>query len=284
MMPQLLQLNYFLKDFKLKKSIFITGAASGIGRATAILFANKGWNVGLFDINEEGLESVAKEIGHNACMYQKLDVTKIDEWQSAKKNFSDFTGGTCDLFFNNAGIANFAGKFEDIPLEEMNKIIDVNFKGVVNGCLTMLDLLKNTDNSVLLNTCSIAGLVPAPGISVYGATKFAVRGLTESLRIEFDYHNVRVSEINPWFTDTPILDAKRASDDMESPWERDFVNERTKIYPVEQVANAVWHSYTNKRIHNPLGFEGKFSSFFMNLCPSLIRFLSKRMFKDTFLN
>jgi len=217
-------------------------------------------------------------------MYQKLDVTKIDEWKSAEESFSNFSGGKCDLFFNNAGIANFAGKFEDVPLEEINKIIDVNFKGVVNGCLIMLNLLKNTENSVLLNTCSIAGLAPAPGISVYGATKFAVRGLTESLRIEFDHYNVRVSEINPWFTDTPILDAKKVSENMESSLEKDFINERTKIYPVEQVANAVWHSYTNKRIHNPLGFEGKFSSFFMNLCPSFIRFLSKRMYKDTFLN
>ena len=283
-MPPLLQRNYLLKDFNLKKNIFITGAASGIGRATAILFAKKGWNVGLFDINEQGLESVAKEIGHNRCMYQKLDVTKIDEWKSAEENFSNFSGGKCDLFFNNAGIANFAGKFEDVPSEEIDKIIDVNFKGVVNGCLTMLNLLKNTKGSVLLNTCSIAGLVPAPGISVYGATKFAVRGLTESLRIEFEQYNVRVSEINPWFTDTPILEARQVSENMGSPWDKDFVNERTKIYPVEQVANAVWHSYTNKRIHNPLGFEGKFASFFMNLCPSLIRFLSRRMFKDTFLN
>jgi len=268
----------------MNKSIFITGAASGIGKATAIFFANQGWNVGLFDINEKGLESVANEIGHNSCMYQKLDVTNIHEWKSAQESFSNFTGGTCDLFFNNAGIANYAGKFEDIPLEEMNKIIDVNFKGVVNGCLTMLDLLKKTKNSVLLNTCSIAGLVPAPGISVYGATKFAVRGLTESLSIEFDRHNVRVSEINPWFTETPILEAKKVSEDMESPWERGFVEERTKIYPVETVANAVWKAYHSKKIHHPLGFEGKIASFFMKVCPSLIRFLSKRMFKDTFLN
>ena len=72
------------------------------------------------------------------CMYQKLDVTKIDEWKSAEESFSNFSGGKCDLFFNNAGIANFAGKFEDVPLEEINKIIDVNFKGVVNGCLICL--------------------------------------------------------------------------------------------------------------------------------------------------
>ena len=107
------------------RSIFITGAASGIGKATAISFAQKGWNVGIFDINEEGLKSVADTIGHNKCMYQKLDVTDINDWKNAEKMFSQYTGGTCDLFFNNAGIANFAGAFEDIHIEEMHKIIDV---------------------------------------------------------------------------------------------------------------------------------------------------------------
>ena len=72
---------------KNKKSIFITGAASGIGKATAIYFSKMGWEVGLFDINEDGLEDVAKEIGHNSCMYQKLDVTNIeDEYERLLKN------------------------------------------------------------------------------------------------------------------------------------------------------------------------------------------------------
>ena len=82
------------------KSIFITGAASGIGKATAISFAEKGWNVGLFDINEEGLKEVANLIGHNKCMYQKLDVTSIQEWKEAEKSFSEYTSGTCNIFFN----------------------------------------------------------------------------------------------------------------------------------------------------------------------------------------
>ena len=67
------------------KSIFITGAASGIGKATAISFAKKGWNVGLFDINQDGLKEVAEIIGHNKCMYQKLDVTNIEDWIEAEK-------------------------------------------------------------------------------------------------------------------------------------------------------------------------------------------------------
>ena len=165
---------------KNKKSIFITGAASGIGKATAIYFAKMGWEVGLFDINEDGLENVAKEIGHNSCMYQKLDVTDIEEWNSARESFEKYTNGKCDLFFNNAGIANFTGRVEDIPIKESQKIVDVNLNGVINGIYAILPLLKKTDKSVIVNTSSIGGFVLCPGEAVYYATKLAVRGLTES--------------------------------------------------------------------------------------------------------
>ena len=194
------------------KSIFITGAASGIGKATAISFAENGWNVGLFDINQEGLKEVAEIIGHNKCMYQKLDVTNIEDWIEAEKSFSQYTGGRCDIFFNNAGIANFAGAFEDIKIEEMNKIIDVNFKGVVNGCFTMLEILRSTENSMLLNTSSVAGLITAPGISVYGATKHAVSSLTENLRIEFERYGIKVSEINPGLVETDFSNVRFKGD------------------------------------------------------------------------
>jgi len=265
------------------KSIFITGAASGIGKATAISFANKGWNVGLFDINEEGLEEVANLIGHNKCMYQKLDVTSIHEWKEAEKSFSEYTSGKCNIFFNNAGIANFAGAFEDVNIDEIHKIIDVNLKGVANGCLSMLRLLKNTENSLLLNTSSVAGLVPTPGIAIYGATKHAVTSLTESLRIEYERHGVRVSEINPWFTETPILDATNVSSDMKSQWEREFVNQRTKVHPVSRVVDKVWLAYQSNKIHYPIGFEANFASIFMRFIPSFIRRMSKKLFNDTFI-
>ena len=89
----------------MNKNIFITGAASGIGKATALYFAKKGWNVGLFDINEEGLKEV-DVIGHNSCMYKKLDVTNLEQWTDAVDAYSEYTNGTCNLFFNNAGIAH----------------------------------------------------------------------------------------------------------------------------------------------------------------------------------
>ena len=216
-------------------------------------------------------------------MYQKLDVTVYEEWVSASKSFSDYTNGSCDLFFNNAGIANFAGAFEDIQIDEVHKIIDVNFKGVVNGCRSMLDLLKNTKNSMILNTSSVAGLVTTPGISVYGATKHAVSSLTESLRIEFERYGVRVSEINPWFTETPILDAKAVTGNMKSQLDRNTLYEKTTVYPVEKVVDTVWSAYSNNKIHNPIGFEAKFAASVTRIFPSFIRWLSKKSFKNTFI-
>lgn len=267
---------------KKKKSIFITGAASGIGKATAIYFANKGWEVGLFDINEEGLSDLAREIGHNSCMYHKLDVTITSEWEIARESFEKYTNGKCDLFFNNAGIANFTGRIEDIPVNEAHKVVDVNLNGVINGIYAILPLLKKTDKSVIVNTSSIGGFVPVPGAAVYSATKFAVRGLTESLNIEFHKYGISVCEINPWFTETPILNAEQVTQRMDGTFNRDKINEISKIYPPEKVAQTVFSIYQNKKVHNKIGWEGKLASFIMSYFPFLIRRFSRNMYKNNF--
>ena len=266
-----------------KKSICITGGASGMGLETGLFFSRKGWLVGLLDKDLALLNEAAILFDPETVMVAEVDVTSPDNLDRAMNNFSVFSGGRLDIMFNNAGIANFAGAFEDIKIEEMNKIIDVNFKGVVNGCFTMLEILKSTKNSMLLNTSSVAGLITAPGISVYGATKHAVSSLTENLRIEFERYGIKVSEINPWFTETPILDAEAVTLGAKSQLDREFVNQKTKVYPVEKVVSSVWSAYDSSRIHHPIGFEAKFASFFMRHLPSLIRGLSKKLFKDSFI-
>ena len=132
----------------MNKNIFITGAASGIGKATALYFAKKGWNVGLFDINEEGLKEVANEIGHNSCMYKKLDVTNLDQWTDAVDAYSEYTNGTCNLFFNNAGIAAFTGRIEDIPIQEAHNVVNINLNGVINGAVSYTHLTLPTNREV----------------------------------------------------------------------------------------------------------------------------------------
>ena len=266
----------------INKNIFITGAASGIGKATALYFARKGWNVGLFDINEEGLQEVANKIGHNSCMFKRLDVTNLEQWTDAVDAYSEYTNGKCDLFFNNAGIAAFTGRIEDIPIQEAHNIVNINLNGVINGVYKVLPLLKNTNQSMIINTGSVGSFLPVPGAAVYSATKFAVRGLTEGLNIEFAKHGIKVSELNPWFTETPILDAKQSTPLMDGALQRDVIKSRSVIHTTEKVAKRVFKIYHTRSIHNVVGFTGNLAVFIMRYCPAIIRRMSRKMYADYF--
>ena len=148
-----------------RKSIFITGAASGIGAETARYFSKKGWFCGLYDINEMGLRAVAAEIGAGNCHVARLDVTNRADWAAAIEGFSAATGGRMDILFNNAGIGRH-GWFEDVPPQDSDLVIDINVKGVVNGVYAALPLLKATTGARIINTASTAGIVGAPQLAV----------------------------------------------------------------------------------------------------------------------
>ncbi|MBW2674187.1 MAG: SDR family NAD(P)-dependent oxidoreductase, partial [Deltaproteobacteria bacterium] len=173
-----------------RKSIFITGAASGIGRATARLFARNGWFVGIFDVNEQGLEALVSEIGAENRHAATLDVSDRAAYQAVLKDFGDKTGGTLDLLFNNAGIGK-GSLFGEMDFADIEKIIQVNLMGVVIGIHAAYPMLKNTPNSLCFTTSSSSGILGVPGIATYSATKHAVKGLTEALSIEFSLFGIR---------------------------------------------------------------------------------------------
>ena len=145
-----------------RKSIFITGAASGIGAETARLFSKEGWFCGLYDINTAGLADVAGELGAGNSVYAKLDVRDRNDWALAVKSFSEATDGNMHVLFNNAGIGRH-GWFEDISGEDNDLVVDVNVKGVINGVQACLPLLKDTAGARIVNTASTAGMVGSPG-------------------------------------------------------------------------------------------------------------------------
>jgi len=111
-----------------RKSIFITGAASGMGRETARLFSSRGWFVGAYDIDEKGLATLEQELGSDNCAQRRLDVSQLDEFNDAMRSFAEETGGRMDLLFANAGIGE-SGWFEDIPFEAALRVVQVNFVG-----------------------------------------------------------------------------------------------------------------------------------------------------------
>ncbi len=130
-----------------KQTIFITGAASGIGRATAKLFAERGWFVGAADLDADGLASLQGEIGAENCFIATLDVTDKDAFDGVIQAFGEATRGRLDILYNNAGIG-VAGFFEDIPFEKTLDVVQVNLVGVLNGIHAALPQLKETPNSL----------------------------------------------------------------------------------------------------------------------------------------
>ena len=192
----------------MRKTIFITGAASGIGRATADLFSRKGWFVGMFDLDGEKLAEASRDIGENNCCYKVTDVGDIDSVHSAVAFFSEKTNYRMDALFNCAGIMRL-NSFDEIPHSEHIRTIDVNVTGVLNGIYASLDLLKKTDNSCIISMCSASAFYGVPGLATYSASKFFVKGLTEALNIEFKKFNIRVCDLMPSYVSTPMVEKQK---------------------------------------------------------------------------
>lgn len=251
-----------------QKAIFITGAASGIGRATAVHFAGQGWLAGLADIDEAGLAETAAllPVGHSSI--HRLDVRDRAEWRMALADFTQKSGGRLDVMFNNAGVAR-AGPYGEVRPEDHDLLVDVNFKGVMYGAEAAFPYLKATPGSCLLNTASAAGIFGPPGMAIYAGTKFAVRGMTESLDAEWAEFGIRVRSLMPGFIDTPLLDAITAGSNQTA---RENVRATgLEFTPVEQVAKAAWDAVHGKHIHIPIGKTAKRAMFLARWFPGILR-------------
>lgn len=237
-----------------RKSIFITGAASGIGRATAKLFANRGWYVGATDRDSGGLDSLRSEAGANSIWTQTVDVTSKPDLEAALTAFFAASGNRLDLMFNNAGIGE-SGWFEDVPYDAAMRVVQINFVGVLNGAYASLPFLKQTPNSLMFSTSSSSATYGMPRIAVYAATKFAVKGLTEALSAEWQRHGVRVADMLPGLIDTAILrNTPDHTGERPKPTEDEFYANAPKtgpfrLTPPEAVAETVWSAYHGDKIH-----------------------------------
>lgn len=219
------------------RSIFITGAASGIGRATARRFAREGWFVGAFDVNSDGLKALESEIN---CFTRTLDVADREDYAAAIAAFGEKTGGTMDMLFNNAGIGR-GGPFEEMPWDDVMAVVNVNFVGVLNGVSLALPLLRKTPNALCFTTSSSSATYGMPGIAVYSATKHAVKGLTEALSVEFKRLGIRAADTLPGLINTAIIPPEAVD---RAPKDGMF-----RLIEPEEVAEAAWNAYASDKIH-----------------------------------
>ena len=186
----------------------ITGAASGIGRALALELAARGCDVALADVDQPGLESVAKEI--TAAHSRRVTVRHVDV--ADPKQIQDFAISAVadfpalNLLFNNAGVA-LLGQFDEFDPAQMAWLMEINFWGVVRGTRAFLQQLQSRPQAHIINISSIFGIIAPAGQSAYAASKFAVRGFSEALRHELAMNksSVRLSVVHPGGVKTNIV-------------------------------------------------------------------------------
>jgi 3-oxoacyl-[acyl-carrier protein] reductase len=184
----------------------ITGAGSGIGRCSALAFADEGASVVVADVQAATAEETAQQIRSRGGKAHavKVDVTRYDQVERMIATAID-SFGRLDVLFNNAGLPQAFTPFEDSSDDLYNRIFDVNVKGVFYGCRAAIPHMKAHGGGVILNTASTAGIRPRPGLAVYNASKAAVITMTKSLAVELAPHRIRVVSICPVATDTPML-------------------------------------------------------------------------------
>lgn len=187
---------------------FVTGTASGLGRAFALHLAADGWTVGLADIDAEGLPAVAHAVRDSGGTPHPvtLDVTDANACADAADAFLDAHGGI-DLLINNAGIGA-GGPFRDTTLDDWHAVLNVNLMGVVHGCKAFADALFDGGGHVL-NVASLAAVAAAPRMSIYNVSKAGVKALSETLYGEWKDQGVHVAVLLPGFLKTNIDTALR---------------------------------------------------------------------------
>ena len=191
----------------------VTGGASGIGRAISGALVARGDTVVVADINASGAAAVARELearGPGSATSVSLDVTDARGFEQAVAG-ARAEHGRVDLLFNNAGIG-VGGPVEELALAHWERTLDVNLRGVVHGVRAVYPVMIEQGSGHIVNTASLAGLLPFPLGVPYAMTKHAVVGLSLSLRAEARIHGVRVSAVCPGVIDTPILDGEGPPD------------------------------------------------------------------------
>lgn len=265
------------------KTALVTGAASGIGKATAIAFAERGADLFLCDLNEAGLketEAMARALGRRAWI-RRVDVSRRDEMEAFAREVHSQVEAV-DILMNNAGVG-LGASFQESLLEDWDWIVGINLFGVVHGLHFFVPaMVRRARGGHVVNVSSAAGYVAAEALCAYSTTKFAVLGLSEALREELAPHAIGVTAICPGIINTPIIQSSRyrgrAADPELQRQALEFYRRRN--YGPERVARNVLRAIQRNRRVAPVSPEAwamyLAKRFAPNATYALLRWMSQR--------
>lgn len=220
------------------KTILVTGAASGIGRATTKLFASRGWRVVAVDVNEPALKALVGEASEFVVPIVG-DVGTRDGASAILASAVTGTGGTLDCLFNCAGLLEM-GPHHSIPPERVDHMLAVNINGVVNCIDAALPILRATSGAHIVNMSSAAAEYGMPDLAAYSASKFFVRGFTEALNIELEPLGIQVSAVLVAYVRTPMV--------TEAKVKATLIEKAAIKKEPEQVAEVVWQAAHGSKV------------------------------------
>lgn len=244
-------------------NVFITGAAQGFGRAIAEKFAAAGFTVGAYDINADLVHewvSARSSAAPGRVVAGELDVTKPEQWEDALASFAksttDIGAPSLNVLVNNAGIL-YAGDFiEEGSANRDSALVDINLKGTLFGSRAAFPYLKAAahkgQSAQVINLASASAIYGTPHMATYSSTKFAVRGITEALNVEWEPYGILVSDILPLYARTAMLDGVSTAG----------IDRLGATTTPEGVADVVLKTFEAGRtvpakVHNPVGWQSK---------------------------
>lgn len=252
------------------RTAVVTGAGSGIGRATSILLAQRGCRLAIADINADGLAETARlvrELGRPVSTHV-VDVSSKHRMQEFVTEVVDAHGGV-HILVNNAGVAVVAN-FKEHSLEDFEWLMGINFWGVVYGCKFFLPHLSAADEGHIVNISSMFGLLGIPQQTSYCASKFAVRGFSEALRIELSSGSVGVTSVHPGGIATNIVADARVSSHAQSPKEHArMVKTFKKMMPPAQAAELIVQGIERNKPRVLITRESHIADIAKRLAPAL---------------
>lgn len=262
------------------RTALVTGAASGIGRATALAFARRGADLVICDVDETRLAEAAEELRKLGREVQAEVVDVADAGQMER--FAEAVHGrveALDILMNNAGVA-IGGRFLDTSLEDWDWILGINLKGVVHGCHYFIPrMVARGRGGHVVNVSSAAGYSAASVLAAYNATKFAVLGLSEALHDELKPQGISVTAVCPGIIDTPITRSARLVGHMDTSERREEMvgRYRKRGYGPERVADNIVKAMQRDRLVAPISPEAWALYYGKRFAPWALRWFGRQV-------